>query len=216
MKLKLFTQHSIVILLTFYFLSLNYLCAQLKEPEKFFKETQEKYNQINNCIIEFTQEVKSPVIDEKQSIKGKLYYAKGNKYRIEFQNQLLVCDGVNVYNFTKPSRKVIISKFEENFYSPSNLLVNIVNFSKIEFFGEEKVNEKRLYKFNLIPKRNDPEFKTMILWIDSEKVIQKLETEDWAGNRYTFNVLNFKSNQSLKNDLFTFTIPAGVKVVDLR
>lgn len=196
-----------------YPINLNY---QLKEPEKFFKEVHEKYNQINNCIIEFTQEVKSPVLDEKQSTKGKLYYAKGNKYRIEFQNQVLVCDGVNIYNFTKPSRKVIISKFEENFYSPSNLLVNIVNYSKIEFLGDEILNEKRLYKFNLVPRRNNPEFKTMILWIDKEKVIQKLETEDWAGNRYTFNVLSFQDNQTLKNDLFNFTIPAGVKVVDLR
>ncbi len=196
-----------------YPINLNY---QLKEPEKFFKEVQTRYDQINNCIIKFEQEIKTPMLEEKQSIKGKLYFAKENKYRIEFQNQIIVCDGVNVYNFTRSTRRVVISNFEENFYSPSNLLVNIVNYSKIEFLGEESRNGKRLYKFNLMPQRKNPEFKTMTLWIDNEKVIQKLETEDWAGNRYTFQVLSFQPNQTLKNELFNFTIPAGAKVVDLR
>lgn len=216
MNRRTFIYHTVIILLILNFSDAVKLIAQLKEPEKFFKEVQIKYDQINNCIIEFEQEIKTPVLEEKQSIKGKLYFAKENKYRIEFQNQIIVCDGVNVYNFTKSTRRVVISNFEENFYSPSNLLVNIVNYSKIEFLGEELRKGKRLYKFNLIPQRKNPEFKTMILWIDNEKIIQKLETEDWAGNRYTFQILNFQLNQTLKNELFNFTIPAGTKVVDLR
>lgn len=206
----------VIILLLMCSLLPQLLKAQLKNPEKFFNEVKEKYNKVDNLVIDFIQEIKTPVFQEKQTVKAKLYYVKENKYRLELQNQTIVCDGKTVYNYTRPAKKVIISNFEENFFSPSNLLVNVVSHFQIEFLGEEKVNNKSLYKFSLHPQRKNPEFKTMTLWIDLDKTIQKLETEDWAGNTYTFQLLSISINQQLKSELFSLNIPSGVKVVDLR
>lgn len=185
-------------------------------PEDFIKDVQSKYSSLNNFVIEFSQEVTSSAVEGKQTLKGKLHYQKPNRYRLEINNQLIVCDGDNVYNYSRKARRVVITKYEENFFSPQNLLIEIPNYSKIDLLGEEIINNKNLLKFSLSPARSNPEFKSMILWIDENKTIWKIQTEDWASNIYIFSIQKFLANQSLKSELFKFKVPAGVKVIDLR
>ncbi len=151
-----------------------------------------------------------------KKISGKLFFQKQNRYRLEVNGSLIICDGETVHNYSRTAKRVVITKYEENFFSPQNLLIDIPNYSKIEFSGEEILNNKKLYKFSLAPIRSNPEFKYMILWVDENKTIWKIQTEDWAGNNYTFTIQKFESNQDLRNDIFKFKIPSGVKVVDLR
>lgn len=185
-------------------------------PEIFIKEVQAKYSSLNNFNIEFEQIITSTAIEGEQKLTGKLFYQKTNRYRLEINGQLIVCDGQTVHNYSRKAKRVIITKFEENFFSPQNLLVEIPNYSKIEFEGEEQLNNRNLFKFSLSPTRSNPEFKSMKLWIDQNKNIWKIQTEDWAGNTYTFLIKKSLFNQNFKADLFKFKIPAGVKVVDLR
>lgn len=185
-------------------------------PENFIKDVQAKYSSFNNFVIDFFQEVSSSAVEDKQILNGKLHYQKPNRYRLEINNQIIVCDGENVYNYSRKAKRVVITKFEENFFSPQNLLVEIPKYSKIDFIGEEIIENKNLLKFSLSPSRSNPEFKSMFLWIDDNRTIWKIQTEDWAGNIYNFSVQKFLVNQSFKSDFFKFKVPAGVKVIDLR
>lgn len=205
--------------LTFFILlNVNFGSTQIDKvnPEKFIKEVQAKYSSFNNIVIDFTQEISTITISDKQIIKGKIYIAKPNSYRLELPNQLIICDGEDVYNYRKKLKQVVIARNEKDFFSPQNLLVEIPNFSKIVFDGEENIDNKKTFKFSIFPTRSNPEFKSLKLWIDENKIIWKIQTEDWAGNNYSFLVQSFNFNQELKNDFFKFKIPAGVKVVDLR
>ncbi len=129
---------------------------------------------------------------------------------------MIISDGEIVYNYSKKARRVVITKFEENFFSPENLLTNFPQSTKNEFLGEENLNDQKAYKFQFYPSSSNPEFKSMIIWININKVIQKIQVEDWAGNVYLFATLLFNPNQKLKDDLIKFKIPKGVRVVDLR
>lgn len=212
MKRKYFS-----ILIFLFLTSENFLPQKNQiQPENFIKEVQKQYSELNNFVIDFTQEIYSYVVDGKQELKGKLYYSKPNNYHLEMDEILIVCDGERVYNYSKKAKRVVITSYEENFFSPQNLLVNIPGYSKIEFIGMDKSNNKNFFKFSLIPTHSKPEYKSMTLWIDENRTIWKIQTEDWAGNNYTFTILKFNFNQDLKNDLFRFKIPSGVKVIDLR
>lgn len=207
-----------ILFLIVIFLMNENLSAQKNQinPETFIKEVQKQYTNLNNFVIEFTQEIFSYAIEGKQELKGKLYYSKPNNYRVEINEHLIVCDGEVVHNYSKKARRVVITNFEKNFFSPQNLLVEVPKYSKVELTGMESLNNKNLYKFSLLPSPSNPEFKSMKLWIDETRTIWKIQTEDWAGNHYAFIIHKFSSEQDLKSDLFKFKIPSGVKVVDLR
>lgn len=185
-------------------------------PDKFLNEVQQNYQSFKNFVIDFTREVSTQAFSDKQISRGKLYFLQKNKYRLEINGQIIISDGETVYNYSKKAKRVVITKFEENFFSPENLLTNLPQSSKKEFLGEELLNNKKAYKFKFNPVTSNPEFKSMILWITNDKLIQKIQVDDWAGNGYVFTVSNFIQNQKLKDDLVKFNIPKGVKVVDLR
>ncbi len=214
MRVKIFFECVIFI---FLFFDLNLSSQQFQfNPETFIKDVQANYSKIDNFVIDFNQIISSSAIEGRQQLKGKLYYSKTNRYRLEINGQLIVCDGQVIYNYSKNSKRVVITNFEENFFSPQKLLVDLPEYSKIEYKGEENLNNQKVYKFLFFPERSNPEFKQMMLWIGEDKIIYKIQTEDWAGNKYSFVIEKFLLNQPLKSELFKFKIPAGVKVVDLR
>jgi len=205
----------------FYTLTVQIILSQSMQvekfnPTKFLSEVQQNYKNFENFVIEFKREVSSPAVTGKQISKGKLYFLNRNKYRLEINGQLIISDGEIVYNYSKKARRVVITKFEENFFSPENLLTNFPQSTKNEFLGEENLNDQKAYKFQFYPSSSNPEFKSMIIWININKVIQKIQVEDWAGNVYLFATLLFNPNQKLKDDLIKFKIQKGVRVVDLR
>lgn len=197
-------------------LSIQLVYSQQFNVENFISEVQARYNNYENFITDFTKAVSSTAITEQQITNGKLYYFKNNRYRLEINGQVIVCDGKNVYNYSKRNKRVVITKYEENFFSPENLFTKLPQHSNKEFQGEEVISGKKVFKFRFYPSSSNPDFKSMIIWISTDYIIQKIQTEDWAGNQYIFNVTSFKPNQKLSNDLVKFKIPAGVKVVDLR
>ncbi len=185
-------------------------------PDKFLDEVQQNYKNFENFVVEFSREVSSPAISGKQISNGKLYYLNQNKYRLEIDEQLIISDGQTIYNYSKKAKRVVVTKFEENFFSPQNLLTNVPKSYKKEFLGEEDLQNKKVFKFRFYPSSSNPEFKTLIVWITSNKIIQKIQVEDWAGNLYIIETKQFSPNQPIKEDLIKFKIPSGVKVVDLR
>lgn len=205
--------------ITVIFIIINIVLASQNDkfnPDKFLKDVQQHYKNLEDFVIEFTKEISSPVIKGGQISKGKLYFLNKNRYRLEIDGQLIISDGETIYNYSKKAKRVVITKFEKNFFSAENLLTNFPQNFRSEFLSEEKLGNKNVFKFRLLPASSNPEFKLMYLWISQEKIIQKIQVEDWAGNIYYFSILSFNSNQKLKDDLIKFKIPSGVKVVDLR
>lgn len=186
------------------------------DPEKFLREVQKNYKNFQNFIVEFTREVSSSVIAGKQTSNGKLFYLSQNKYRLEIDEQVIISDGETIYNYSKRANRVVITKFEDNFYSPQNLLTNIPENLKKEYSGEENFENKNVYKFHFYPSSKNLDFKNLIVWISTDKIIQKVQVEDWAGNVHIISTKKFSSNQPIKDELVKFKIPSGAKVVDLR
>jgi len=189
---------------------------QSQDPQRIVDEVQKKYSSFQSFSANFTQEIQSSAFEEKQIVKGKLLFAKENNYRLDYKNHLIVSDGKTIYNYSKNLKRVIITNFEENFFSPQNLLVYIPKESKLEFKGEEFSGKEILKIISFITSKINSQYKSFKIWVDSDSFIKKIETEDWAQNKYTITIHTFIPNLKIDPEQFRFKIPKGVKVVDFR
>ncbi|MBM4174896.1 MAG: outer membrane lipoprotein carrier protein LolA [Ignavibacteria bacterium] len=185
-------------------------------PQQIISEVQKKYSAINDLRAVLTQSVESSVTSEPQKVKADLYFKKENNYRIEFKNQLVISNGITSWNYSKPAKRVVITNYEENFFSPQTLLFNLPAKSSSKFEGIEKLDGEEHSIISFSPKGSDFSFKNLKVWISKNYLIKKVEAEDWAQNKYSFMFLEIKINTNLSANLFEFTSPSGVKVIDIR
>ncbi len=185
-------------------------------PQQIISEVQKKYSAINDLRAILTQSVESSVTSEPQQVKAELYFKKENNYRIEFKNQLVISNGSTSWNYSKTAKRVIISNYEENFFSPQTLLFNLPSKSASKFEGTEILDGNEHFVISFSPKGSDFNFKTLKVWIAKNYLIKKVETEDWVQNKYSFMFLDIKTNLNLDENLFNFSPPSGVKIIDLR
>src|SRR5690242_20263554 len=90
------------------------------------KQMEKKYDAIKDATVMFKQDVSYGVTKSEQSFKGKLFMKKGNKYRIELEDQMIVTDGKSVWSWTKSNHQVVIDAYKEDprSFSPDKVLVN--------------------------------------------------------------------------------------------
>ncbi len=199
--------------------SFNIVLAQVS-PQQIISEVQKRYSQIIDFKAELTQSITSSLTNEPQTVKAVFYFKKVNQFRLELKNQILVSNGKITWNYTKPAKRVVISNYEENFFSPQNLLFNLPSKSTVKFDGTEKIDPSadghEVQKLLMLPQGPDFTFKSLRIWVTKDFLIKKVEAEDWTQNKYTFVFNEIKINSDLNDQLFNFTVPSGVKTVDLR
>ena len=182
------------------------------------KQMEKKYDAIKDATVMFKQDVSYGVTKSEQSFKGKLFMKKGNKYRIELEDQTIVTDGKSVWSWTKSNHQVVIDAYKEDprSFSPDKVLVNVPERYTATTLGKEKVQGNETTVLKLRP--NDPKsnMQWMKVWVDDDRMMKKIQVLDISDNTTTYVVESIKTNAGLSDAEFTFTAPQGVEVIDLR
>ena len=112
------------------------------DAERTISKLQHKYDSIRDFSVVFRQDVQFGVTKAEQSFTGKLFMKKGNRYRIEMDQQTIVTDGKSVWSYNKPNNQVLIDKFKEdpNSFSPDKVLVNVPNNYSSMVIGTETID----------------------------------------------------------------------------
>ena len=176
--------------------------------EAYMKSLQDKFN----TIQDFTANVNRS-IDGKSVLSGKIFFKKENNFRIEFGNSTIVSDGATSWNFNKKENKVIITDYDED---GSLFSINFLVYqfpSQCTLAGESDGN---LRKLTLTPKSRTNNLGEVILWINNNDLIEKLQTNDPASGVVELSFSNIKINQNLPISNFQFTPPQGSRIIDLR
>src|SRR5260221_9487978 len=86
-----------------------------------------KYDSIHDAKLTFTRHVVFGVTQSKQDFSGTLWMKKGNRYRIELEDQTIVTDGISAWNFSRINNQVLIDAYKEDTlnFSPDRMLVNV-------------------------------------------------------------------------------------------
>ena len=173
------------------------------------KNIQDKFNSINDLSAEITQ-----LVNNKVTLKGKVYYKKEDHLRFEFNNSLIVSDGETSWNYNEKQNKVIITNYDTEGDKILSIRQIIYEYpDKCELSTYELEGEKIL---QLIPTDNSLSFSSVKLYITDDNLISKVLIDDPATGLIQLDLSDYKINKNLPDSLFIFSPPEGSQVLDLR
>jgi outer membrane lipoprotein carrier protein len=179
------------------------------DAKTLLKNIQGKFNSINDLSAEITQSVNNKV-----SLKGKVYYKKEDHLRFEFNNNLVVSDGETSWNYNQKQNKVIITNYDTEGDKILSIRQIIYEYpDKCELSTYELEGDKVL---QLIPTDNSLSFSSVKLYITNDNLISKVLIDDPATGLIQLDLSDYKINKNLPDSYFSFTPPEGSQVLDLR
>ncbi len=197
-------------------------CALLLADETaqdVLEKVKKKYDSIIDAQLRFSQSTHFELTNIEQNITGTLLLKKTNKYRVETENQTIVTDGVTVWSYSAANKQVLVDHFkmDENSITPEKVLGGAPKEFTATLLGTDKIGNTDALELKLEPTNDQSMVKTMKLWVDNSTwLIRKAEIIDMNGKQTEYVVTEVKVNTGLEDSRFTFQVPEGVEVVDLR
>lgn len=180
---------------------------------------QKKYDDMNDLSVEFVQTVHFAVTQSEQTFHGKLFMKKGNKYRVDLDQETIVTDGVSLWNFNKTTNQVFIDKYHESpkSFSPQRVLSNLPGNYNATDLGKEKMGETEVSIVKLMPKSASSNVKWIKAWIDPDNLeMRRIDLLDISENLWSYTVSDTRINTNIADSRFRFEVPPGVEVIDMR
>jgi outer membrane lipoprotein-sorting protein len=194
------------------------------KAKKILDDVSAKTKTYSSINAEFSITVENKKNKTSDTQVGKLTL-KGNKYKLEVNNQTIISDSKTSWTILKDASEVQIntveSKEKETGLNPSNIFTMHEKGFKYEFVKEEKQKNGALYQIiKLYPedvkKKN---YHTAILTVNKEKSqIVSLKILGKDGTDMTYQVKNFNANTAVAESVFVFNEKnySGYEVIDLR
>ena len=184
------------------------------------EKVQETYANVNDAIAEFTQTVSLKYAKIEQTFSGTVMMKKGNKYRIESQEQTLVTDGTTVWAYSPVNKQVLIDVYKENpnTFSPEKFLVGLPKNFRAALIDESGPDTHTAYALKLSPKSGTDKFvKSLKVWIDdTDWSVRSVEYVDMNETRTVYTLKDVRFNTGIPNDRFIFAVPEHVEIIDMR
>ncbi len=211
MKIKLYITFLAVLFLN--------LSIDAQDASKILKKVEKKYESITDITASFTQHIIFGVSKMEQKFEGTLKMKKGNKYRIELEQQTIVTDGKTVWSHYHINNQVMINNYKEDpkSFSPDRVLINVPKNYNTVLLGEEILFGKKNAIIKLTPKDEKSLTKAMKVWIDLDTyLMRQIEITDVSDNFTKYIVNTIKTNTNIPDAEFKFDIPKNVETIDLR
>ncbi len=178
-----------------------------------------KYDRIEDLALTFRQTTVFAVSKARQSSEGALALAKGNRYRITFEDRVIVSDGATVWSWSKSNAQVIIDRFRDdpNGLTPERLLARIPSEYSPLPMGKERLGKTEATVVKLTPPAGDRSVRWCKLWVDEDRLtIVRLQMSDLAENDITYDLSDILMDKGLPDSTFRMAIPPGAEILDLR
>ena len=187
--------------------------------EEVLEKLRQKFNTIEDAELTFSETDRFTLTTMEHHVAGTLIMKKGNRYRVAMEGDTIVTDGETVWHYSAATRQVLIDHFkmDERSLSPERILAAAPGDYEAALLGREKVGKNETEVLKLIPQAAHSSLKAMKLWVDDKEwFVRKAELEDVGGKRTSYVVQEAKFNTGVPDSLFSYQIPAGAEVVDLR
>ena len=195
------------------FISTTLHCQNSDNAKKLLDEVSSKMGAYENMYLDFNQTLINEDAGIKEGdeapIRGEIYL-KGNKYHLNYQGNTLIYDAKKLYVINNDEKEVTISEttMEDNddgFIYPSKLLTFYKEGYTFEMGKLENSKGRQIQYVTLNPKDSSSEIVKVELGIDAKtKHIYKLIQIGENTSKTIFTITNFKKNQLLSENLFSF------------
>jgi outer membrane lipoprotein carrier protein len=188
--------------------------------EEIVNKVQENYENTSDLEAIFIQESFIKMMDTVEKSEGKVYIKKQGKMRWDYRKpkkQEIVVDGRTIWIYNPEEKQVLKSPFSDNPQNrtPASFLAGTgIGRLKDDFeISLSKISGAHLLR--LTPKGPKGNIETILLEIlPIDYSIKRFSLIDIYGNKTTITLKDIKINKGLKDSLFHFKVPEGVKVIE--
>lgn len=149
--------------------------------------------------------------------KANVLYSN-NRYRVEFDNQTLYCDGKTLWHWTKDANEVVItsaSNAQADLMNPAALLNNYAKMFRAKYIRKDNDGSAVI---DLTPLKSQSYYKIRFLINTGDDIIKSMTMHNYDSSESTYVISNFQSGVSVKDSDFTFATAAHPKteIIDMR
>jgi outer membrane lipoprotein carrier protein len=189
--------------------------------ETVLVEVQKRYENTSDFEAQFVQEYVGKVMQRLQKGEGKVYFKKRGMMLWDYQTpkQKLISNGQTLWYYQPEENQVFVSDISNILKEKTPLAFlagegnlsrdfNLVNFNEALSAREEN------YVVELAPKEPNATLSKLVLTVDKKNyAVIQTDVIDGLGNITRTRFLNIKTNLSLQDSLFQFTIPPGTEII---
>lgn len=191
-----------------------------KTADKLLNTVSNRYKNFKTIKADFIYSIESKAegINEKQ--KGSIF-VKGNKFRLDIADQIIICDNKTVWTYSKEVNEVQISNFD-----PTKIPIKMDEIFTMynkgflsKIIDQKKEGKSEIVVVELTPKDKKKKFFKVKVTIDkTNQTIQKSQVFDKSGTIHGYQVTNQYPNIKLEDKFFVFDAKKYPKceVIDLR
>ncbi len=185
-----------------------------RDAESVFQAIQRKYGEASSIQVVFAQK-------DNPSITGKLTVKRDNKFMIELDDRIVICNGSTMWNYTPSKNKVIVSQYIDgsDAISPQKLFMSFPRTYTPTLLRESRSTGDDYVILALRPKNQQAvvgglQKITMKL---SPRTLEIAELEIFDGSNVRGWVISgLKTNINVSDSDFEFTPTDDIRVIDLR
>jgi outer membrane lipoprotein carrier protein len=212
----------ILILLSavFLFSSLQAQTPKANEAEKLMERVSKRYKAFKSMKADFIYTIENKQQKSQEKQKGNIL-VKGNKFKLDIANQLIICDNKTMWTYSREVNEVQVTN-----YSPKEGAIRMDDIFTMYGKGfiyktveNKKENGRDLSIIELTPKDKKKKFFKIKVTVDkTNQSIVSSQVFDKTGTTHTYLVSNQVPNLKFDDNQFVFDSKKypGVEIIDLR
>jgi chaperone LolA len=197
--------------------------AQQRDPKAkaLLDQVSAKFKSYKTVSAGFAYEIRNAAGKVLSTKKGTVQM-KGDRYAINIGSNKIMSDGTTTWNYDPAAKEVTVNSVSasESTITPQKLFTDFYNKDFMYAMEkDDKVGGRDVSKIVLQPIDKSKPLARVYLAIDkATKNIISTTVVEKSGNRYVYNISNFKTNTAMADADFAFDQSKypGVEVVDLR
>ncbi|MGV1098446.1 LolA family protein [Thiovibrio sp. JS02] len=194
--------------------------SPLLTPLELAENLQAQYEATKSMSADFQQVASVPMSNRKRLGAGRVVILKPGRIRWDYttpDRQVLISNGKKVFMYFAASRQMIVQPVNEYINSDVtySFFVGTGNLVRdFEILPPQRPAEGELQAIKLVPRTAHPQVDYLHVWIDGNYLLRRLEIVDHFGSVTELTFANISRNESVAQDLFTFTPPAGTEIIE--
>ena len=205
------------------------LVATLQSPaDKAIDSAVKAYTNVKTAKATFEQTITNPLLGSTLKSRGEFEQSRPNRFAFRFtdpKGDVIICDGRHVWVYLPGSSPGRVNRTVCGGVGDAAGSLDLIG----EFFtnprdrytigdgGAATLGEKKAHIVQLTPRSKDADFVRAKVWIDpTSGSLLQFEAVEPNGLTRLVRVTSFTPNAPVSSSAFTFTVPKGVKVVDIK
>jgi outer membrane lipoprotein-sorting protein len=202
----------ITVLFLSIFITTKTVSQNSENAKLLLDEVSSKMGAYKNMSISFSETLSNEDAGIKEGdeppLKSKIIL-QGDKYTLNYLGNIFIFDGKKLFVINNDEKEVTITdgdmSGDDGFIYPSKLLTFYNEGYNLEMGDLKNINDRKIQYITLKPINSESNIIKVELGIDiNEMYIYKLIQTGLNGSKTTFTITEFKKNQTLSSNFFSF------------